>query len=119
MNDNHSKSQFLIPFTRQSRHLSQLKRDGYLPQFGSFQYNLATLAKRGLIIRMTNISPKIYDQFVLTMSSREIGVFVIDLREQESKAREKRIEINLEKLLDAQSVCSFPRVVSFGRCARY
>ena len=97
----------MIPFTRQSRHLSQLKRDGYLPQFGSFQYNLQTLAKRGLILGMTNISPKLYDQFILTINSREIGVFMIEIQEAESKSIPKRVEIYLEKLLDAQAVRSF------------
>jgi hypothetical protein len=48
-----------------------------------------------------------YDQFILTINSREIGVFMIEIQEAESKSIPKRVEVYLEKLLDAQAVRSF------------
>jgi septal ring factor EnvC (AmiA/AmiB activator) len=51
-------SKFVMPFTPQWHHLQELKKQGKVPQFGSFKYGADVLFKKGVLVSVDGYSPK-------------------------------------------------------------
>jgi hypothetical protein len=47
-------------FTKQYFHLQDLKKNGKVPQFGSFKYTAAKLHEKGVLLSIDGVSPKQY-----------------------------------------------------------
>lgn len=90
-----------LPFTRQYFHLKELQKSGTMPQFGSFKYTAAELLKKGVIVSIDENVPKNYNQIMLTLSSDEPGVFVIEASVLGVKMSD-RLEIRVDELLQHQ-----------------
>ncbi|TIB14627.1 hypothetical protein E3P89_00865 [Wallemia ichthyophaga] len=96
------KKRFVLPFTKQWSHLRDLKHTGKKFKFGSYKYAAQELYNRGLLLSISQVSPRQYDGIFLTFSSDEIGVFKIDLNiagEQNAMASE---DVRLEDMLQMQ-----------------
>eukprot|EP00842_Homolaphlyctis_polyrhiza_P003308 jgi/Hompol1/3979/HPOL_003428-RA len=88
-------------FSRQYYHMRDLKKEGKVPQFGSFKYSAAELHKKGVLISIDDYSTKQYGQISLIISSDEAGVFQIEAAFMGVKLPEK-MELRLEDLLQSQ-----------------
>ena len=95
------KHKHVMPFSRQYFHMKELKKEGKVPQFGSFKYSAAELYKKGVLIGIDDYDVKQYNQITLTISSDEPGVFTIQAAFLGVKLPEK-MELRLEDLLTAQ-----------------
>lgn len=105
----HRKSQFSLPFTRQSQHLKQLKRTNISHQYGSFSYSYSDLCSRGILLSARGVSPRVYSKWGCSISSHEVGVFEFcGTRDGDSGdddiEGEWKFQVRLEDLLDAQAV---------------
>jgi hypothetical protein len=72
-----------------------------MPQFGSFKYTAAELLKKGVIVSIDENVPKQYNQIMLTLSSDEPGVFIIEASVLGVKMSD-RLEIRVDELLQYQ-----------------
>ncbi|KAL2916115.1 iqgap-related protein [Polyrhizophydium stewartii] len=88
-------------FSKQYYHMRDLKKEGKVPQFGSFKYTAADLHKKGVLISIDDYSPKQYGQITLILSSDEAGVFNVEASFLGVKLPEK-MELRLEDLLQSQ-----------------
>ncbi|EGF77572.1 hypothetical protein BATDEDRAFT_91373 [Batrachochytrium dendrobatidis JAM81] len=88
-------------FSKQYYHLRDLKKEGKVPQFGSYKYSAAELHKKGVLISIDDYSPKQYGQISLILSSDEAGVFNVEASFLGVKLPEK-MELRLEDLLQDQ-----------------
>lgn len=59
-NQSGSGGKFLIPFSPQWNHVQQLKKQGKVPQFGSYQYKADVLYRKGVLVSVDGYSPKQY-----------------------------------------------------------
>ncbi|KAH6591602.1 hypothetical protein BASA50_008576 [Batrachochytrium salamandrivorans] len=88
-------------FSKQYYHMRDLKKEGKVPQFGSFKYSAAELHKKGVLVSIDDYSPKQYGQISLILSSDEAGVFSVEVSFLGVKLPEK-MELRLEDLLQNQ-----------------
>lgn len=86
----------------QGSHLRQLEKEGKRYQFGSFKYSAQTLYDRGILLSIDQYSPRQFGNISLTISSDEIGVFVISAAYLGVQVT--TVELRLQDLLEMQFV---------------
>eukprot|EP00158_Paraphelidium_tribonemae_P005840 Partr_v1_DN27551_c0_g1_i1_m30118 putative IQ motif containing GTPase activating protein len=94
-------TKFMMPFSPQWTHMQELKKQGKVPQFGSFKYGADVLYKKGVLVSVDGYGPKQFDKINLTLSSDETGVFSIEVSIMGIKMPQK-MELKLEDLLQFQ-----------------
>ena len=92
---------FVMPFSPQWNHMQELKKQGKVPQFGSFKYPADVLYKKGVLVSVDGYSPKQFDKITLTISSDETGVFNISVSIM-GVPLPQSVELKLEDLLQSQ-----------------
>ena len=88
--------------SRQWMHMKRVKKThGRLPQFGTFEYALSDLTKRGVI---RHISDEFKRSSYMTISSDQTGIFDISIPSHASKSSEieMRDELRLDDILQCQ-----------------
>lgn len=73
-----SRRRFVLPFTQQFFHVRSLKASGRMPRFGSYKFSAARLCDKGVVMAIENTSSVPADHITLTISSDEIGVFLLE-----------------------------------------
>lgn len=53
-----SSGRFVLPFSPQWNHLQDLKKQGKVPQFGSYKYGADVLYKKGVLVSVDGYTPK-------------------------------------------------------------
>lgn len=96
-----SAQKYVMPFTPQWYHLQELKKQGKIPQFGSYKYPADQLYKKGVLVSVDGYSPKEFDKVSMTISSDETGVFLIKVSILGVPMPQK-VELKLEELLQYQ-----------------
>ncbi|CCJ28108.1 unnamed protein product, partial [Pneumocystis jirovecii] len=91
----------VIPFTKQYFHLRDLKRSGQMPKFGSHKYSGRQLFDKGVIISIAGQDEKDYGKFDFTISSDNIGIFIIEAAFGPLHTPTTSIELKLDDLLQA------------------
>ena len=96
------KPTFLSKQYRHQRHEAKL---GKRSQFGSYAYTATELYDRGILLGISQFSPRQYDKVTIVIASNEVGVFSIEMAHAASAAPSSLIgheEIRMEDLLQAQ-----------------
>ncbi|KAG5437930.1 hypothetical protein PCANB_000276 [Pneumocystis canis] len=96
------KRKSVIPFTKQYFHLRSLKRSGQMPKFGSHKYSARQLFDKGVIVSIAGQDEKDYGKFDFTISSNDIGVFIIEATFGFSHPPATSLKLTLDGLLQAQ-----------------
>ncbi|MCJ1350163.1 MAG: hypothetical protein MMC33_000144 [Icmadophila ericetorum] len=96
------KKRFLMPFTKQWNHEQELQRSGRVPKFGSFKYSAQELSNRGILVSWQGYNERQWDKIDLTISSNEVGVFVIEGSSGSIAMPGASAQIPLDDLLQAQ-----------------
>lgn len=96
------KKRFLLPFTKQWDHERELQRSGRVPKFGSFKYSAQDLANRGILVAWDGYSERQWVHIDLTISSNEVGVFVIEGSNGPIAMPGASTQMPLDDLLQAQ-----------------
>lgn len=96
------KKRFLMPFTKQWDHERELQRSGRHFKFGSFKYSARTLADKGVLVHWKGYTERQWDRVDLTVSSNEIGVFMIDGSSGNMMVPGANAQVPLDDLLQAQ-----------------
>ncbi|KAJ3189250.1 hypothetical protein HDU85_002875 [Gaertneriomyces sp. JEL0708] len=102
-----------LPFTRQYHHLRELQKAGTVPKFGSYKYSAADLHRKGVLISIEDVNPKLYNVVTMTISSNEAGVFNV---EASTIGVNEKYELRLEELLAAQY--NNESVITLGEMAK-
>ncbi|KAI9140363.1 hypothetical protein BKA69DRAFT_1080627 [Paraphysoderma sedebokerense] len=94
-------------FSRQYFHMRDLKKEGKVPQFGSYKYSAKVLQEKGVLVSIEHedISPKHYDRINLTISCNEQGVFDIEASYSPGigvSISSDKTQLKLEELLQYQ-----------------
>lgn len=97
-----NNSKFVIPFSARWHHLQQLKKQGRIPQFGSYKYTADQLQKKGVLIEVEGHARKQYDKIQMTISSDETGLFEIEVAFMGVKMPQLSMHMKLEDLLQFQ-----------------
>ncbi|KAL9103740.1 MAG: hypothetical protein Q9163_001244 [Psora crenata] len=96
------KKRFLLPFTKQWDHERELARSGRVPKFGSFKYSAQDLANRGILISWAGYNERQYQHIDLTVSSNEVGVFMLEGSNGPIAMPGASAQVPLDDLLQAQ-----------------
>ena len=96
------KKRFLVPFTKQWDHERELAKSGRVPKFGSFKYSAQDLANRGILISWAGYNERQYQHIDLTISSNEVGVFVLEGSNGPISMPGASAQVPLDDLLQAQ-----------------
>ncbi|KAL9132248.1 MAG: hypothetical protein Q9217_000052 [Psora testacea] len=96
------KKRFLMPFTKQWDHERELARSGRVPKFGSFKYSAQDLANRGILLSWAGYSERQYQNIDLTISSNEVGVFMLEGSSGPIAMPGASAQVPLDDLLQAQ-----------------
>ena len=96
------KKRFLLPFTKQWNHERELQLSGRVPKFGSFKYSAQELANRGILVMWQGYSDRQWGSLDLTVSSNEVGVFVIEGSSGSIAIPGASAQVSLDDLLQAQ-----------------
>lgn len=96
------KKRFLMPFTKQWDHERELQRSGRVFKFGSYKYSARNLADRGVLVHWKGYTERQWDRVDLTISSNEVGVFMIDGSSGNMMVPGANAQIPLDDLLQAQ-----------------
>ncbi|KAI3614662.1 hypothetical protein CBS9595_003933 [Malassezia furfur] len=91
---------FTMPFTRQYFHRRSLKAAGVLPKFGSYKYTARRLMDKGILVAIDAPENMHVDQVTVTVSSDELGVFLLEAAVSHVPAGSSKVRI--EELLEAQ-----------------
>ena len=91
---------FTMPFTRQYFHRRSLKAAGVLPKFGSYKYSARRLMDKGILVAIDAPENMHVDQVTITVSSDELGVFLLEAAVSQVPAGTSKVRI--EELLEAQ-----------------
>ena len=91
---------FTLPFSRQFFHRRSLKAAGAMPKFGSYRYAARRLMDKGILVAIDAPANMTIDQVSITLSSDELGVFLLEADVSHVPAGTSRIHI--EELLEAQ-----------------
>lgn len=73
-----SRRRFVLPFSQQFFHNRSLKAAGKMPRFGSYKFSATRLCDKGVIVAIESAGSVPVDQISLTISSDEVGVFVLE-----------------------------------------
>ncbi|EMR09099.1 hypothetical protein PNEG_02443 [Pneumocystis murina B123] len=96
------KKKQVVPFTKQYFHLRNLKRSGQVPKFGSHKYSGRQLFDKGVIVSINNHEEKDYGKFYFTLSSNDVGVFIIEVTSGSLHFPDSILKLKLDDLLEAQ-----------------
>ncbi|WEW58971.1 iqgap- protein [Emydomyces testavorans] len=96
------KRRFLLPFTKQWDHERELQRSGRVFKFGSYKYSARNLADRGVLVHWKGYTERQWDRVDLTISSNEVGVFMIDGSSGNMMVPGANAQVPLDDLLQAQ-----------------
>ncbi|EEP76865.1 hypothetical protein UREG_01714 [Uncinocarpus reesii 1704] len=96
------KKRFLMPFTKQWDHERELQRSGRIFKFGSYKYSARNLADRGVLVHWKGYTERQWDRVDLTISSNEVGVFMIDGSSGNMMVPGANAQVPLDDLLQAQ-----------------
>lgn len=96
------KKRFLMPFTKQWDHQRELQRSGRVFKFGSFKYSARNLAEKGVLVHWKGYTERQWDRVDLTISSNEVGVFMIDGSSGNMMVPGANAQVPLDDLLQAQ-----------------
>ncbi|EFW17067.1 hypothetical protein D8B26_003838 [Coccidioides posadasii str. Silveira] len=96
------KKRFLMPFTKQWDHERELQRSGRVLKFGSYKYSARNLADRGVLVHWKGYTERQWDRVDLTISSNEVGVFMIDGSSGNMMIPGANAQVPLDDLLQAQ-----------------
>lgn len=96
------KKRFLMPFTKQWDHERELQRSGRSFKFGSYKYSARNLADKGVLVHWRGYTERQWDRVDLTISSNEVGVFMIDGSSGNMMIPGANAQIPLDDLLQAQ-----------------
>lgn len=96
------KKRFVMPFTKQWDHERELQRSGRSFKFGSYKYSARSLADKGVLVHWTGYTERQWDRVDLTISSNEVGVFMIDGSSGNMMVPGANAQVALEELLEAQ-----------------
>lgn len=96
------KKRFLIPFTKQWDHQRELQRSGRVFKFGSYKYSARNLANRGVLVYWKGYPEAQWDRLDLTISSNEVGIFMIDGSRGNVMVPGANAQVPLDDLLQAQ-----------------
>ncbi|KAL9618911.1 MAG: hypothetical protein Q9160_006436 [Pyrenula sp. 1 TL-2023] len=96
------KKRFLMPFTKQWDHERELQRSGRSFKFGSYKYSARNLADRGVLVHWRGYTERQWDRVDLTISSNEVGVFMIDGSSGNMMVPGANAQVPLDDLLQAQ-----------------
>ena len=96
------KKRFLMPFTKQWDHQRELQRSGRVFKFGSFKYSARNLADKGVLVHWKGYTERQWDRVDLTISSNEVGVFMIDGSSGNMMVPGANAQVPLDDLLQAQ-----------------
>jgi Ras GTPase-activating-like protein IQGAP2/3 len=96
------KKRFLMPFTKQWDHQRELQRTGRVFKFGSYKYSARNLADRGVLVHWKGYTERQWDRVDLTISSNEVGVFMIDGSSGNMMVPGASAQVPLDDLLQAQ-----------------
>lgn len=91
---------FTLPFSKQYFHERSLKAANAMPKFGSYKYPARRLMDRGVLVAIDGPSNMTIDQVSLTLSSDELGVFLIEAAVSHVPAG--TCAVRMEELLEAQ-----------------
>ncbi|KAF3192881.1 hypothetical protein TWF225_011670 [Orbilia oligospora] len=94
------KKKTILPFTKQYFHLKELQRSGRVPKFGSYKYSAHNLFEKGVLVSMEGYHH--YDKINFTLSSDEVGVFLIEVSQGAMMLPGGSAKIPLDDLLQAQ-----------------
>ena len=95
-----AKRRIALPFTQQFFHQRSLKAAGAMPRFGSYKYTAARLRSKGILVRVDGPESLGLDQVSMTISSDEVGVFLIEAAVSGIVAGTS--VVRMEELLEAQ-----------------
>ncbi|KAI5300633.1 hypothetical protein KEM55_006034 [Ascosphaera atra] len=96
------KKRFLMPFTKQWDHQRELQKLGREVKFGSYKYSARNLANRGVLVYWKGFSERDWDRVDLTISSNEVGVFMLDGTTGNMVVPKASAQLPLDDLLQAQ-----------------
>lgn len=96
------KKRFLMPFTKQWDHQRELQRTGRHFKFGSYKYSARNLADKGVLVHWKGYTERQWDRVDLTISSNEVGVFMIDGSSGNMMVPGANAQVPLDDLLQAQ-----------------
>lgn len=93
---------FLLPFTKQWDHERELSRSGRSFKFGSYKYSARNLADKGVLIHWRGYTEQQWYRIDMTISSNEVGVFMVDGSQGNMMIPGASATIQLDELLSAQ-----------------
>lgn len=93
------KRRLVIPFTSQYFHNRELARTGKVPKFGSYKYTAKSLADKGILLSIEGFSPRQYDNISLTISSDEVGVFIVEASMMGLSGGHDPVELSMDELV--------------------
>ncbi|KAI5290251.1 hypothetical protein KEM54_002059, partial [Ascosphaera aggregata] len=96
------KKRFLMPFTKQWDHQRELAKLGREVKFGSYKYSARNLANRGVLVYWKGYSERDWDRVDLTISSNEVGVFMLEGTTGNMVVPKASAQLPLDDLLQAQ-----------------
>ncbi|KAL9115674.1 MAG: hypothetical protein Q9227_000042 [Pyrenula ochraceoflavens] len=96
------KKRFLMPFTKQWDHERELQRSGRSFKFGSYKYSARNLADKGVLVHWRGYTERQWERVDLTISSNEVGVFMIDGSSGNMMVPGANAQVPLDDLLQAQ-----------------
>ncbi|KAI5294990.1 hypothetical protein KEM52_002669, partial [Ascosphaera acerosa] len=96
------KKRFLMPFTKQWDHQRELAKLGRVVKFGSYKYSARNLANRGVLVYWKGYGEKDWDRVDLTISSNEVGVFMLEGTSGNMVVPKATAQLPLDDLLQAQ-----------------
>lgn len=96
------KKRFLMPFTKQWDHERELQKSGRVFKFGSFKYSARNLADKGVLVYWKGYTERQWDRVDLTISSNEVGVFMVDGSSGNMMIPGANAQVPLDDLLQAQ-----------------
>jgi Ras GTPase-activating-like protein IQGAP2/3 len=102
------KRRMVIPFSSQYFHNRELARTGKVPKFGSYKYTAKSLADKGILLSIEGFSPRQYDNISLTISSDEVGVFVVEASMMGMSGGHDPVELSMDELVGIISAIFAP-----------
>lgn len=91
----------VVPFSSQYFHNRELARTGRVPKFGSYKYTAKSLADRGILLSIEGFSPRQYDSISLTISSDDVGQFVVEASMLGMPVPDGQVELSMDELVCA------------------
>ncbi|KAF3913885.1 hypothetical protein ABW21_db0204108 [Orbilia brochopaga] len=96
------KKTIVLPFTRQYFHQKELQKSGRVPKFGSYKYSAHNLSEKGVLVSIEGYSDRQYDKVNFTISSDEVGIFLVELSQGAMMLPGGSAQIPLDDLLQVR-----------------